>query len=1453
MKNIILEDETITIDWDAVKESDAPKADAETGPDDVDGGEGKPDTSDSALLGAAPSEPEAPRETSAPQTTTRSLTGGTQGVMQTPIEAWQAELKADLAALGTTSSSLTGSSFSPNDATNSIVPDIFSDRSRSSSTESQGGTTVTGLSHVAQIDLNSLHYSSNYTPGDDLFANQWHLQNTGQFGATPGIDIDVSGAWNDYTGAGVNVGIYDSGVQWSHHDLDDNHDTSLNVIINGTPHDGIATPGIDDPHGTNVAGLIGAENDGVGTVGVAFDASMASVNIFSLSDTDFLQAWSQMNTFDVTNHSWGWTSAFYDNRLVSNSFFDPFFAGLQSAADTGRGNLGTITVHSAGNDRTNEFNSGAARDANDSNFTNSRYVITVGALGIDGHVTHYSTPGACLLVSAPAAGIDGQVGVWTTDFLGADGYNTGSDGTTLDNPYPDYDAVMNGTSAASPIVAGVVALILEANPTLGWRDVQEILAYSARHVGSAVGSAHEGDGATTWELYDWSFNGAHNWNGGGLHFSNDYGFGLVDAYAAVRLAETWTTQATSANEEEISLDYGPGNYPVPDGNTSGINFNFGFLNTPDFQIDHVAVEIDWSTPHTYVGDLIITLTAPDGTTSYLLNREGTAFNSSAFGLSTQLGNWEFTSTQFWGTNSINGNWTVNVADAEGAFTGVISDVRLTFYGDTTNDDTYVYTDEFSDYAGLFSHSAAVSDANGGTDVVNAAAVTSNSLIRLDGGTGRIDGVDLTFLHVENATGGDGHDTLIGNDDANLLYGMRGEDSILGGVGNDTLYGGANGVLLAYSGAGEIVDPAGAGNVSAATALSIDGVFLTAFDPDIEGSNWLPHVSISGTGDGTQRYYSFTVLDANTTMTFDIDYGSDGVSGPGSFDSWISLFDTDGTTQLSYSDDSVRDPGSVSNLDSYLSYTFTAAGTYYIAVGSFSFLSPIPVGGTYELQITTDGNVSQPSELILGGDVLDGGEDDDQLFGEGGNDTLLGGIGNDTLNGGANETLVRYTGAGQIVDPAGNTTAATALSVDGAFATAYDPDIEGSEVLPRVSITGIGDGTQRYYSFTVLDANTTVTFDIDYGSGFGGSFDSWISLFDTDGTTQLAQDDDSPLDPGSTSILDSYLSYTFATAGTYFIAVGAFPNLAAIPAGATYELQITVDGAVAAPSTTTLGGDLLDGGDGDDQLFGEGGHDSLLGGIGNDTLYGGNNNDTLRGNEGNDTLSGDAGNDLLDGGDGTDTAFFLGTTDVTVDLTTTASQSTGYGNDRLVAIENVTSGGGNDSLTGNFAANLLSAGGGNDTLYGGAGNDTLWGSANDDQLSGDTGDDVINGGSGIDTALFAGTANVTVDLNTTGIQATGYGNDRLIDIENVTSGAGNDTLIGNGVANVLNAGGGNDSLIGGAGNDTLYAGAGDDTLSGDAGDDVINGGDGIDTALFAGTTAVTRPPVTVTTGSSPSRT
>jgi Ca2+-binding RTX toxin-like protein len=167
-------------------------------------------------------------------------------------------------------------------------------------------------------------------------------------------------------------------------------------------------------------------------------------------------------------------------------------------------------------------------------------------------------------------------------------------------------------------------------------------------------------------------------------------------------------------------------------------------------------------------------------------------------------------------------------------------------------------------------------------------------------------------------------------------------------------------------------------------------------------------------------------------------------------------------------------------------------------------------------------------------------------------------------------------------------------------------------------------------------------------------------------------------------------------------------------------------------------------------------------------------------------------------------------------------------------------GGNDTITALNGDDFLYGGDGDDRIFGNGGNDTLWGGL---------GNDLIDGGTGIDTVAYTElTGPVTVDLANTRAQTIGsYGRDTLVSIENIISGAGNDTLRGNAVANVLSGGDGNDLLDGRAGNDTLHGGDGTDTILGGDGDDlitteglavssdIVDGGLGIDTLDYSGLT------------------
>lgn len=622
-------------------------------------------------------------------------------------------------------------------------------------------------------------------PNDPLYRIQWHLHNVGQTGGTRGMDLNVLPVWRDYTGQGVRVAVLDEGVDYLHPDLANNYDATVDV--DAVERDGDAAPYWYEPHGTAVAGLISAEgNNGQGGLGVAPGSTVSGIRV-DYYDYDFqtnaTYALEQMANFDVVNNSWGYGYPFSDT-FDSKAGTPLYAAALELAIATGRDGLGTIIVFSAGNSRED------GDSANYHNLQNSRFTIAVAALTHEGQHTYYSSPGANVLVSG-FGGDSLADRIVTTDLQGYDGYDTS-----------DYTDDFGGTSAAAPMVAGVIALMLEANPNLGYRDVQEILAYSARQ--------------TDRSNVSWLTNAATNWNGGGLQVSNDYGFGLVDARAAVRLAETWHSQHTLANEQVAAGAQAPGTAILDNAATIG-----AITLDANLAVDQVEVFVNLT--HTWIGDLELILTSPSGTESVLMARPGLS-DYSIYGLGQENLRFTFSSVQFWGESSL-GTWTLTVRDQSALDEGVFVNWNLKVFGDAASaDDTYIYTNAF----GLLENAPerlVLTDASG-IDVLNAAAVTSDLWLDLrSGAASQIAGQTLIIAAgtvIESAIGGDGRDNIRGNvanntlsggrfndrlfgfagtdflkgDQGNdALFGSVGNDSLVGGVGNDTLNGGAQTDIL----------------------------------------------------------------------------------------------------------------------------------------------------------------------------------------------------------------------------------------------------------------------------------------------------------------------------------------------------------------------------------------------------------------------------------------------------------------------------------------------------------------------------------------------------------------------------------------------------------------------------------------------------------------------------------
>ncbi|WP_428304787.1 S8 family serine peptidase [Lacipirellula sp.] len=471
-------------------------------------------------------------------------------------------------------------------------------------------------------------------PTDPLLANQWHLINTGQevgspdwqpIYGVPGNDVNVAPVWMmrgglGYTGAGVNVAVIDSGVQTNHPDLAANISKTIpGYNVAGSGSNANPTPNQDGgPHGTAVAGIIAAvANNGIGGTGIAPGASIIPIRFLAptLNQNATVDAFRyRIQDIDITNNSWGSAA----ERTLSPLSTAEVNA-LRDSIIFGRGGLGVIHVFASGNSAGSSLQPGfGGATGNDSSiydgFQNSRYTITVGGydhdgmyVNEDGTITGYPEAGPNVLVVAPTGSNANQQiaddqgigsGIYTTDLTGTytsglGGYNVPphpTQGEIYDRDFlPDgnYTSRFNGTSASAPMVTGVIALMLEANPNLSWRDVQEILVRSARQV-SPLEEPTDGSGDTTqntWfvnqqgffqepDEFDASIPGflqvhfptldpvmnqpLKMTNGAGYTVSQGYGtygeqigyaHGAVDAEMAVQLAEQWSTKGQTLKPE----------------------------------------------------------------------------------------------------------------------------------------------------------------------------------------------------------------------------------------------------------------------------------------------------------------------------------------------------------------------------------------------------------------------------------------------------------------------------------------------------------------------------------------------------------------------------------------------------------------------------------------------------------------------------------------------------------------------------------------------------------------------------------------------------------------------------------------------------------------------------------------------------------------------------------------
>lgn len=483
-----------------------------------------------------------------------------------------------------------------------------------------------------------------------------------------------------------------------------------------------------------------------------------------------------------------------------------------------------------------------------------------------------------------------------------------------------------------------------------------------------------------------------------------------------------------------------------------------------------------------------------------------------------------------------------------------------------------------------------------------------------------------------------------------------------------------------------------------------------------------------------------------------------------------------------------------------------------------------------------------ADRILG---LGGG---DTLNGAGGSDVLEGGAGADTLNGGTEADFLFGDAAGDVLNgDAGN---------DTLVGGAGNDDVNG----------GAGDDTLQY---TMGDGNDAMN---------GGADTDTLAITGTTG------DDVLDVRFNGTRLITveggAVTNVEIVNANLQ----GGSDTLNYSTTVAAVAVAVNLSTGIASGFTSISNIENVTGGLGGDNIVGSGGANVLVGLNGADTIDGAGGDDVIAATAGD-------GNDNYNGGLGVDFYTLANTTaNATVNLTTGTAASAQTGTDTLSSIEGVLGGFGADNITGSGNADILDGGDAADVLNGGAGNDTLSGGAgNGDVVNGGAGNDLIiynfgdgtdnsyDGGADTDTLRINGTAaantltvvwngtrlasfNGTNLINIEAVSAdllggndrlsyagtaaangvvvdlgagTGSGFSQLTGIENVTGGAGNDSITGNDGANDLDGGAGADTLNGGDGNDNLSGGAGADILIGGLGDDVMNGNAGNDTFVFSG--------------------
>ncbi|HSF89187.1 MAG TPA: S8 family serine peptidase, partial [Saprospiraceae bacterium] len=546
------------------------------------------------------------------------------------------------------------------------------------------------LIEACEHDLNKRMKTTNVNiPTDAKYQQQWHLHTRlthAQF--DPRSSAECENAWhtlNHYGSADVVIGVTDDGCKLDHADFDSPTKFAQWGYMSGSTlvnRDSVSANPANmyqnlADHGTSCCGVIAAEIDGLLTVGSAAGCRLLPIKwqstgpSLSISDSKLMTVLNFISDkVDVLSNSWGSTPE-------SNWALNVVAKITQLAQNGGRRGKGIVFLWAAGNENCPIKYSGTIDipydDGHDSNWswqgvnTSSVFennlvgipgVIHIAALASTAQRSHYSNYGEGISLCAPSSNSH-EYHRMTLPGLGV---------TTTTGKSTLFTSSFGGTSSATPLTAGIAALVISANPNLTAIEVISVLQRTASKNLNMTAYAKTPpasyDPNPTWDISPvspYQTGNFKNINHPDGTWSGWFGFGKVDAAAAVAEALRLLSEPV-VNGQVITQTASP-NLAIPDNNTSGITNTM--IITQGGTISGVSVDVNLL--HTYIGDLIIRLISPRGTPAILHERHG----GSAKNINKTYDVLNAPTLARCVGEPADGNWTLEVIDAAVADTGIL--------------------------------------------------------------------------------------------------------------------------------------------------------------------------------------------------------------------------------------------------------------------------------------------------------------------------------------------------------------------------------------------------------------------------------------------------------------------------------------------------------------------------------------------------------------------------------------------------------------------------------------------------------------------------------------------------------------------------------------------------------------------------------------------------------------